>query len=79
MPKPRVFADFHNADTLGRLRLNCAGTIHDLSEQGVQLREGLELVVYGEELEVPGLARFSGDEHGWVAVIDWDAIRQGPS
>lgn len=27
MNKPRVFADFHNADVQGRLRLNCIGTI----------------------------------------------------
>ena len=27
MNKPRVFADFHNADAKGRVRLNCAGTV----------------------------------------------------
>ena len=27
MNKPRVFADFHNADPQGRLRLNCMGTV----------------------------------------------------
>ncbi|WP_277883249.1 hypothetical protein [Nostoc sp. FACHB-190] len=31
MDKPRVFADFHNADSQGRLRLNCTGTIEDLA------------------------------------------------
>ena len=26
MDTPKVFADFHNADSQGRLRLNCTGT-----------------------------------------------------
>lgn len=29
MSNPRVFADFHNADVQGRLRLNCIGTIEN--------------------------------------------------
>lgn len=76
MGKPRVFADFHNADPQGRLRLNCAGTIRDLAEQDVQLRDGLALDFYSEDLEVEGLVRFSPEEVGWVAAIDWDAIRR---
>jgi hypothetical protein len=55
MDRPRVFADFHNADRLGRLRLNCAGTMGDLAEHGVQLRDGLALDLYSEDLEVEGL------------------------
>ncbi|MDS3859664.1 hypothetical protein RIF25_02470 [Thermosynechococcaceae cyanobacterium BACA0444] len=35
MKAPRVFADFHNADTQGRLRLNCMGTAEDLEVEGV--------------------------------------------
>ena len=29
----RVYADFHNADSYGRLRLNGVGTVDDLSQQ----------------------------------------------
>jgi hypothetical protein len=38
---PKVFADFHNADPKGRLRLNCIGTVEDLSRQQVILQEGV--------------------------------------
>lgn len=58
---PSIYADFHNADALGRLRLNCAGTARDLAAAGVRLADG----------EV----RFSEDERAWVAVIDWGRIR----
>jgi hypothetical protein len=30
MNKPKVYADFQNADSQGRLRLNCLGTVEDL-------------------------------------------------
>jgi hypothetical protein len=71
----RVFADFHNADVQGRLRLNCIGTIEDLAQQHIVLRDGLALILYSEELEVEGVVQYSMDENLWVAVIDWQAIR----
>ncbi len=76
MKKPRVFADFHNADAQGRLRLNCAGTVEDLACQKIFLKEGQSLILYSEDLEVDGVVRFSQKENLWVAVIDWDAIRE---
>lgn len=79
MSTSRVFADFHNADAQGRLRLNTIGTVEDLAQQQIALREGLPLTLYSEELEVDGVVLYSSDENVWVAVIDWNAIREtGP-
>ncbi len=81
---PRIYADFQNADALGRVRLNTAGTLHDLSRLRVQLREGLELTIYSDdadeaghsiELVVGGIATYSTAENCWLAVIDWETIR----
>jgi hypothetical protein len=52
------------------------GTIEDLSRQGVQLREGLELALHDEELEADGEAHFSAEEQIWVAIINWQQVRQ---
>ncbi|MEG5067523.1 hypothetical protein QUB33_28505 [Microcoleus sp. B3-A4] len=76
MKYPRIFADFHNADEQGRLRLNCVGTIEDLSRQNIKLEDGQLLVLYDEELEVDGVVQYSEEESLWVAVIDWKQIRQ---
>ena len=76
MKYPRIFADFHNADEQGRLRLNCVGTIEDLSRQNIKLEEGKFLALYDEELEVDGVVQYSEEESLWVAVIDWKQIRQ---
>lgn len=82
--KPRIYADFHNADSQGRLRLNCVGTLEDLSQQQVALHEGMVLTLYADDLDdqgqpdellVDGLVSFSQDEQCWVAAIDWKAIR----
>jgi hypothetical protein len=70
-----VFADFHNVDMLGRLRLNCAGTEEDLAGLGIELTEGLSLVLYSEELEAEGTVVYSQEEQVWAAVVDWNAIR----
>ena len=84
MVKPKVYADFHNADLHGRLRLNCIGTMEDLARQGVTLRDGMPLALYSDDLDaggqldellVDGVVSFSEEEHCWVAAIDWTAIR----
>jgi hypothetical protein len=74
--KMRVFADFHNADTVGRIRLNCIGTIEDLASKRIRLQSGQELTLYSEELEVDGVVEYSELENIFVVVIDWEKIRE---
>ena len=83
MGNPKVYADFHNADANGRLRLNCVGTIEDLARHGIALRDGMPLTLYTDDLDakgrldellVNGIVSFSEEEHCWVAAIDWSAI-----
>jgi hypothetical protein len=76
MNNPRIFADFQNADPQGRLRLNCIGTIEDLSRQGTKLINGENLLIYSEELEADAVVAYSDEEKIWVAAIDWDKIRE---
>jgi hypothetical protein len=76
MNYPKVFADFQNADEQGRLRLNCIGTIEDLSRQGTQLIPGGKLLIYSEELEADAVIEYSDQEKIWVAAIDWEQIRE---
>ncbi|GAA6615096.1 hypothetical protein [Scytonema sp. NUACC26] len=76
MNYPKVFADFHNTDVLGRLRLNCIGTIEDLATQNIELQDGQLLTLYSEDLEVDGVVQYSTEENLWVAAIDWNAIKQ---
>ena len=76
MNKPKVFADFHNADAKGRVRLNCAGTGADLKRQKITLRNGQSLIIYSEELEVEGVVHYSEEEKLWTVVIDWNAIQE---
>ncbi len=76
MNMPRIFADFHNADNQGRLRLNCIGTVEDLARQNIELQDGKLLTLYSEDLEVEGVVQYSTEEQLWVAAIDWNAIKQ---
>ena len=76
MNKLRVFADFHNADAKGRVRLNCAGTRADIKRQKIVLQDGQSLIIYSEELEVAGVVHYSEEEKLWTAVIDWNAIQE---
>ncbi len=76
MNTPRIFADFHNADVHGRLRLNCIGTVEDLAHQNIELQDGKLLTLYSEDLEVEGVVEYSTEENLWVAAINWNAIRE---
>src|SRR5690349_20301018 len=84
MVNPKIYTDFQNADPHGRVRLNCVGTMEDLARQRVELREGLLLTLYSDDLDemgqpdellADGIVSYSEDEHCWVATIDWAAIR----
>lgn len=71
-----IFADFHNSDTHGRVRLNTTGTIADLSRLGILLKEGISIQLSDDELSVEGRVTYSTDEKLWVAEIDWNAIHK---
>jgi hypothetical protein len=42
----------------------------------VELRDGKKIVLYSEELEADGVVNYSANERLWVAVIDWQQIRE---
>jgi hypothetical protein len=84
MVKPRIYADFNNTDPQNRVRLTCVGTEEDLARQGVRFREGLQLILYSDDLDdaghpddllADGVVTYSKEEKCWVAAIDWTAIR----
>jgi hypothetical protein len=86
MATPRVYADFQNLDDENRLRLTCAGTRRDLERQGIELREGMTLMLYTDDtndagesdpLWAEGVVHYDEGEKCWVASIDWNAIRHG--
>ena len=54
MTAPRAYADFHNADAQGRLRLNCSGTTRDLTRHQVVLRPGLVLTLWSDDADTEG-------------------------
>jgi hypothetical protein len=83
MQSLKLYVNFQNADSKGRIRLNCSGTTQDLTRQKIQLQNGLALVLYSDdtdasgnsdELRANGIVEFSAEEQIWVAVIDWSAI-----
>jgi hypothetical protein len=74
MSLPKIFADFNNADTEGRIRLNTNGSLRDIAN--IQLYNGLEVILNdADELEATGIIEFSQTENIWVAKIDWDNIK----
>ena len=84
MRHPRIYADFQNADSQRRVRLNCVGTTKDLAREHVVLRPGVFLTPYSDDadlqgnsddLEVKGVVEYSEAEQCWVARVDWNAIR----
>lgn len=84
MAIPKVYADFQNADSVGRVRLNCVGTTRDLERQHIQLVPGMSLLLYSDdadaqnqpsEIQAIATAEYAAAEKCWVAVIDWSNVR----
>lgn len=64
-----MYVDFNNSDALGRVRLNSAGTIRDLSRLGLTLAEGLVTQVSDRELVFTATVTWSTEEDAWVVVL----------
>jgi hypothetical protein len=73
--KPRIWVDFQNSDTYGRVRLSSVGTVDEVNRLGIVLSEGLDVVLYCLELEADGVVLYSAEEKRWVAKVDWDKVR----
>lgn len=79
----RIYVDFQKADDEGRLVLTCAGTIRDLALHGIQLKEGMRLTFYSDDVDdngnpddliVDGIVHYDKSSKRWTAVIDWNSI-----
>lgn len=76
MTVPKIFADFHNADKSGRIRLNVHGAIRDIQRLNIELKEGMQIILDDEEgLSAIGEIKFSKEENIWVAEINWDTLK----
>jgi hypothetical protein len=74
MSAPRIYADFNNADSKGRLRLITEGSLSDIKRLNLKMEEGMPVVVYDDELSTSAEVIFSEEEKIWVAKIDWAQI-----
>jgi hypothetical protein len=71
---PRVFADFQNADSDGRLRFNTAGAERDIRASRLELEVGMILELTDGELTATGVVEAPGPEGVWRLKIDWEKI-----
>jgi hypothetical protein len=85
MSEPKfIYADFMKCDNEGRLVLTCLGTHNDLAKHKITLENGLTLLFYNDDaddfgnednLVVSGIVQYDESHKRWVAVIDWDKIK----
>jgi len=83
----RIYADFQKSDRLGDdtfLILTTRGTMQDLAKQGLEFCEGLQVMLYADDLDKNGVydeleadaeIRWSEDHKCWIGVIDTTKIR----
>jgi len=72
----KIYADFNNADSRGRIRLNTEGTFHDLQRMKIKLEEGFQILLDDNEgLAISGTVLFSEEENIWVGIINWDELK----
>lgn len=71
----KIFADFNNTDVNGDVRLNCLGTLEDIKNGEIILREGLEILLDDyDSIKTIGRCKFSASESIWIAEVNWNAL-----
>jgi hypothetical protein len=80
----KFYADFQNLEEDNRFRLTRAGTVEDLSRQGIRLRGGQVLTFdiddaddrsRPDELRVDGTVQYNEGEECWVVRVIWTTLR----
>ncbi len=72
----KIFVDFNNADSNGRIRLNTNGTLSDIEKYKIELLEGREILIFDDdEFEAIGVLKFSPEENIWLAELDWENLK----
>jgi hypothetical protein len=80
MAAQKIYADFNNADSKGRLRLAIHGSEKDIKAQNLELFSGMKIIVHDDdELSADAEVMFSEEEKIWVAKIDWSKIQRHPT
>jgi hypothetical protein len=80
----RIYVDLLKRDENGAVRLTTVGTRRDLAAAGIELREGLRVLLYTDDADdlgrpdalfADGIIHFNERLGEWVAVIDDGSIR----
>jgi len=72
--KKVLYADFHNADQDGLLRLNTNGTLSDIKKHKIIFKRGETFVFSDGELSAIGVIEEPGVEGVWRAKVDWKKL-----
>lgn len=90
MPMLRIYADYNglqpSSRNPGRLMvpLDTLGSLRDLSNAGIRLREGLRMIVYDhsddrEDLEGDATVWYDAEAGWWYAELSEDGVRDVPA
>jgi hypothetical protein len=89
MSLPNIYADFNGLARISEspprysVALDTLGTLRDLSNSGIRLVDGLQLLVWDEsdeleDLEGEAVARFDAESGGWWADLGGEGYRYVP-
>ncbi len=78
-----IWVDFNARSDYG-LRLNCKGTIDDLSEQKITMKDGMKLILWDEDFDnsgnrdnliVEATAKYNHEKRIWEGEFEWSKIK----
>ena len=79
----KLWVDFNNNSENG-VRLNCQGTKDDLLNQKIELKEGMQLLIWDKDFDdnnrpdnliVEAVAKYNYSQKVWEAVFEWEKIK----
>jgi len=73
--KIRIYADFNNRNEDGFVRLTVVGSERDLTKYETSLTEGINVILYDEELEIDATLKRDPRLNIWLGVPDWTTRR----
>jgi hypothetical protein len=73
--KIRLYADFNNRDAKDRVRLNTVGSEEDIAKFLTSLVDGIELILYDDELDVEARLMREDTSGIWLGLPNWSTVK----
>jgi len=70
----KIYVDWNDCVGCNYTRIDNAWAMEDIKKHNIEMKEGVKVLLYGDDVEIEGTLHYSEKEKTWVATYDKDKL-----